>query len=156
MQFQFDVTTANQAKPVPASGPEAVAELLRQLIDLQRDGFGQVLEVQREQLAHARQVHQENVQRWRNLLARWDKDFPDLAADCKRAYRQVERSYLALVQSLVADLLDQGEEGFDSEFALQDFLDRHGMRLGQLGHLLAIIGPLSEAGGNQNQAPGAT
>ena len=32
-----------------------------------------------------------------------------------------------------------------NDFALQEFLDRHGMRLGQLGHLLNLLGPLSEA-----------
>jgi hypothetical protein len=52
------------------------------------------------------------------------------------------------VQDLVTDLIDQGEDGFDSHFALQEFLDRHGMRVSQLGHLLGLIGPLSEAGNN--------
>jgi hypothetical protein len=152
MQFQFDITTAQQPKPIAApGGPEAVPELLRQLLDLQRDGFTQMLEVQREHLAHARQIHQENLQRWRNLLGRWEKEFPDLAGNCKQVYPMLERAYLSMVTNLVQDLLDQGEEGFESDFALQDFLDRHGMRVGQLVHLLSIIGPLSEAGANKNE-----
>lgn len=157
MQFQFDVsTTAAPPKPAAAPGtPEALTELLRQLIDLQRDGFSQVLEVQREHLAHAKHVHQENMQRWRNLLGRWDKEFPTLAAECKQVYPLLERAYLNMVQNLVQDLLEQAEDGFESEFALHDLLDRHGMRLGQLGHVLGVIGPLSEAGHNQSQTPPA-
>ena len=152
MQFQFDITTAQQQKPAVAPGsPQAVGDLLRQLIDLQRDGFVQLLEVQREQLAHAKHVHQENLQRWRNILGRWGKDFPDLAPDCKQVYPVLERAYLHLIQNMVTDLIDQGSDAFDSEFAMQDFLDRHGMRVGQLGHLLGIVGPLSEAGNTQNE-----
>ena len=155
MQFQFDITTQpQQPKPVPPpSGPEAVPELLRQILDLQREGFTQMLEVQREHLTHARQVHQENMQRWKNVMARWQKEFPDLAGECKQVYPVLERAYLGMVNNLVQDVIDQGREGFDSDFALQDFLDRHGMRVGQLVHLLSIIGPLSEAGTNQNEAP---
>lgn len=154
MQFQFDVTTAAQAKPVPVpSGPEAVPELLRHILDLQRDGFTQMLEVQREQLAHARAVHQEHLQRWKNVMARWNKVFPDLAGNCKQVYPALERAYLNMVDNLVQELMEQGDEGFDSDFALQDFLDRHGVRVGQLAHLLSIIGPLSEAGAAPNETP---
>jgi hypothetical protein len=154
MQFQFDVSTAAQAKPAPVpSGPEAVPELLRQILDLQRDGFTQMLEVQREHLAHARAVHQEHLQRWKNVMARWNKVFPDLAGNCKQVYPALERAYLNMVDDLVQDLMEQGDEGFDSDFALQDFLDRHGVRVGQLAHLLSIIGPLSEAGAPSNEAP---
>ena len=156
MQFQFDVSTAPQAKPVPAAtGPEAVAELLRHMIDLQRDGFTQMLEVQREHLAHARQVHQENLQRWKNVMGRWNKVFSGLAGQCKQVYPSLERAYLSMVDNLVQDLMDQGEDGFDSDFALQDFLDRHGARVGQLAHLLSIIGPLSEAAATQSEPPGS-
>lgn len=156
MQFQFDISTAQQPKPVPPSGPEAVPELLRQILDLQREGFTQMLEVQREQLAHARQIHMENLQRWKNMLHRWQKDFPDLAGECKQVYPTLERAYLSMVTTLVQDLVDQGEDGFESDFALQDFLDRHGMRVGQLVHLLSIIGPLSEAGPSQSEPAGGS
>jgi hypothetical protein len=154
MQFQFDITTAQQPKPVPPPAtPEAIPEILRQILDLQREGFTQMLEVQREHLAHARQVHQEHMQRWRNLLGRWEKEFPDLAGQCKQGYPVLERAYLGLVSNISQELADQGADGFESDFALQDFLDRHGMRIGQLVQLLSIIGPLSEAGPNQNETP---
>ena len=36
--------------------------------------------------------------------------------------------------------------GLDTDFALQDFLDRYGMRLGQLGTIINLVAPLAEAG----------
>jgi hypothetical protein len=38
---------------------------------------------------------------------------------------------------------------------LQDFLDRYGMRLAQLGTILNLVGPLAEAG-NQSEASGGS
>ncbi|MCS7046642.1 MAG: hypothetical protein NZO58_09825 [Gemmataceae bacterium] len=157
MQFQFDITTAPQARPVPVRpGAEGIQDLLRQLIDLQRDSFAQIVELQREQLNHARAIHHENLQRWKNVMLRWGKEFPDLAAKAKQVYPMLEKTYLGLLEHMVQDLIDQGEEGFASEFALQDFIDRHGMRVGQLGHLLSIVGPLSEAAPQPEQPPGTT
>ena len=43
------------------------------------------------------------------------------------------------------------DNALDNEFAVQEFLDRYGMKLGQLGHILSVIGPLSEAA-HQNEA----
>ena len=115
-----------------------------------------LLEVLRESLAFAKHTHQENLLRWRNILNRWDKDFPDLPADGKRAYPVLEKAYLNLVQNMMTDLIELEEDGFDSDFALQDFLDRHGMRVGQLGHLLSIVGPISEIGNQaENKGGGA-
>jgi len=154
MQFSFDVTSANAAKPAAAPLPqgsslEVVADLLRQMVDAQREQhqlMGQILEVTREQLGHSRMVHQENMARWRNLMARWEKDYPELSSHCKKIYPVMEKAYLQMIENLAHEVADQGDEALDNDFALQDFLDRHGMRVSQLGHLLGIVGPLSEAG----------
>ena len=57
----------------------------------------------------------------------------------------LERSYVQLLVSMVEEVHHQGDEALDSEFAVQEFLDRYGMKIGQLSHILSIIGPLSEA-----------
>ena len=147
MQFQFDI--ASNTVPVPPqpqhSANESVPDLLRQLLDQQREVFSQLLEVQREHLNHVRTTAQDSQARWRNLLARWQKDHPEFAEQCKRAYPLMERSYVQLLVSMVEEVAGQGDEALDSEFAVQEFLDRYGMKVGQLSHLLSIIGPLSEA-----------
>jgi hypothetical protein len=40
---------------------------------------------------------------------------------------------------------EQGDDGLDNDFAIQEFIDRYGMKVGQFSHMMSIIGPLSEA-----------
>ena len=147
MQFQFDIASSTKTPPPQSLAPvtESVPELLRQILELQRDGFTQMLEVQREHLNHVRITAQENQARWRNLLARWEKDHPEFADSCKKAYPLMERSYVQMLVNIVEEIGEAGEDALDTDFSVQEFLDRFGMKVGQLSHLLSIIGPLSEA-----------
>jgi hypothetical protein len=153
MQFQFDIASTTKAPPPVQKPltPESVPELLRQMLDLQRDHYAQMLELQREQLNQARATAQDNLARWRNMLTRWAETYPGFSDHCKKAYPLMERSYVHLLVTLVEELSEQGEDALDSDFAVQEFLDRFGMKIGQLSHLLGIIGPLSEAA-QQNDA----
>ena len=54
--------------------------------------------------------------------------------------------------ALVDELHQNGSDALDSEFALQDFLDRYGMRLGQIGNILNLVAPLAEAAGTQSES----
>jgi hypothetical protein len=145
MPFQFDVVTSTTPPPAPQAPAETVPEILRQMLELQREQFAQLVELQREHLNQTRAAAQDALGRWRNLLARWQKDLPDLASNCKQAYPLLERAYVQMLSSLVDELAQQGEDALDTEFAVQDFLDRYGMRVGQLSHILSVIGPLAEA-----------
>jgi hypothetical protein len=146
MNFQVDVssalapTSAEPPAPTPLPPNEAV-DLLRQL-----------LEVQREQLAYQRAAaaSHDMTARWRAFLARWQNEFPDLSDNCRRAMPLLERCY----GQLIADLTDRlaEEDALDSEFAVQEFLDRYGMRLAQLGTILNLVAPLAEAGPPQGES----
>jgi hypothetical protein len=136
MHFQFEVASAAQTGAVPAGGPGSdPAELLRQL-----------LEVQREQLALTRALvsAHDAGSRWRAVLARFQNDFPGLPAACKESLPALERAYVELVAELTSHLRQQGDDALENEFALADFLDRYGQRLGQLVTLLSVVGPLAE------------
>jgi hypothetical protein len=140
MNFQIDVSSALPATPAeppvaPASIPETV-DLLRQM-----------LEVQREQLAYQRAAAaaHDMTARWRAYLSRWQQEFPGLAEGCKKAMPHLERCYGQLIRELT-DRLNEDDNPLDNDFALQEFLDRYGMRLAQLGTLLNLVGPLAEAG----------
>jgi hypothetical protein len=137
MQSQFDVGAYGSVSPKsPSPTPAEPADLLRQ-----------ILEVQREQLAQMRAAaaaHDVGA-RWRSLLQRWRQDFPDLPAACREALPILERAYGSIIAALVEELRQQGDDALDNDFALQDFLDRYGMRLGQLGNILNLVGPLAEA-----------
>jgi hypothetical protein len=121
----------------PAAPPPApdLADLLRQVLD-----------VQKEQLAvlRAQSAAQDGNARWRAFLTRWQGDFPDLGSACRQVLPLVERAYLGLIQELT-DRLRGEDGGLDNEFLLGEFLDRYGMRLGQLGTILSQLGPLADA-----------
>jgi hypothetical protein len=144
MNFQIDVTSCTPTSTEPPAGPgppSEVVELLRQ-----------ILEVQREQLTHQRNAAaaHDMTSRWRAFLSRWNHEFPDLSEGCRRALPLLERSYGQLISDLTERLSD--EDALDTDFALQEFLDRFGMRLAQLGTILNLVAPLAEAGPPQNES----
>lgn len=116
--------------------PSETIELLRQLLDIQR-----------EQLALQRQAAaaHDHGSRWRAFIARWQQDFPELPEACKGALPALERSYGALIAELSERLRQDGNGALDNEFVLGEFLDRYGMRLSQLGTILSLVAFLAEA-----------
>ncbi len=144
MRFQFDVST--RSFPVPEPVPEQPSEL--------PDLLRQILEVQKEQLTQLRTLvaAHDGGARWKAFLARWREDFPDLSEDCREAMPALERSYGKLVTELTENLSQNGSEELESDFALQEFLDRYGMRLTQLGTILSLVGPFAEAGSPRESA----
>jgi hypothetical protein len=88
---------------------------------------------------------QENLARWRNLLARWHEQQPEFADQCKSAYPVLEKAYVQMLSRMTQELAEQDDDTLDNEFALQEFIDRFGMKVGQMSHLLSVVGPLSEA-----------
>src|SRR5262249_4909179 len=108
----------------------------------------QMLEIHREQLALARAAaaaHDAGA-RWRAFLARWRQDFPDLAGSSKEALLILEKAYGSMMAEMVEQLRQDGNSALDTDFALQEFLDKYGMRLAQLGTILNLVAPLAEAG----------
>lgn len=140
MNFQIDVSSA---VPCPPADPPATPAGVPETVDLLR----QLLEVQREQLAHQRAAAaaHDMTARWRAFLTRWQQDFPDLGENCRKALPQLERCYGQMIHELTEKLNDD-EQGLENEFAVQEFLDRFGMRLAQLGTILNLVAPLAEAG----------
>jgi hypothetical protein len=141
MNFSVDVSSALTSPAVepapapPASVPETV-DLLRQ-----------ILEVQREQLTYQRTAAaaHDTTARWRAFLSRWENELPGLSEGCRKAMPVLERSYGHLIHELTVRLSEDAYD-LENEFSLQEFLDRYGMRLAQLGTILNLVAPLAEAG----------
>ncbi len=135
MQFQLGASAATM--PHVESAPPLQSE--------NTEILRQILEIQKQQLAllQAQAAAHDNVSRWRAFLGRWRDDFPDLAEACRDILPHLEKSYGNLLDDLTYQLRDNGAP--DNEFALQEFLDRFGMRLAQLGTILNMVGPLAEA-----------
>ncbi|WP_020470374.1 hypothetical protein [Zavarzinella formosa] len=138
MHFQYVVAPPSMAFPAPPPLPAAdhSAELLRELID-----------VSREQLAYLRAAHESanNNARWQAFLGRWAEEFPEVGGFCQKSMPLVERAFLRLLDEITRRLTDEDSGGIDDEFSLSEFLDRYGMRLGQLGTLLNTLGPIADA-----------
>jgi hypothetical protein len=139
MNFQID---ASSAVPNAPAEPPATTAAASETVDLLR----QILEVQREQLAYQRAAAaaHDMTARWRAFLTRWQQDFPDLADGCRKALPHLERCYGQLIRDLTEKLTEE-EHSLDNDFALQEFLDRYGMRLAQLGTILNLVSPLADA-----------
>lgn len=142
MNIQIDVSsatnaaTSEQPAAAPSAGAEAV-ELLRQMLEVQRE----ILLQQRAAAA----AH-DSSSRWRAFLNRWQNEFPGLGEGCRKALPLLERTYGRLIYELTERLAEEGPENLENDFTLQEFLDRYGMRLAQLGTILNLVGPLAEAG----------
>lgn len=122
---------------VPTASQQAVetADLLRQLIDIQR-----------EQLALSRAIVLNNDAglKWRKFLERWQVEFPDIASACKTVLPTMERVYMKMIRELVDRLNSDEVDDFDSEYALGEFLDKYGMRLNQLNTIISQLSPIAD------------
>ena len=119
--------------PVPGS---EVADLLRQLLDVQREQVS---------LLKAQQAAQDSTSKWRAFLNRWEGDFPNIGGACKEILPHLERSYLTMIRELTDRLRADDRDDLDNEFVMNEFLDRYGIRLGQLGNIISQIGPIADA-----------
>lgn len=133
---------------VPNNGPappiNETAELLRQLIDIQRDQLT---------LARNAAAAADQQARWRNFLARWQTDFPDIGIACKAVLPTMERAYLRMIHELTDRLRGDDPDDLESEFVLAEFLDKYGLRLSQLGTIVSQLSPLADAAPSPSEGP---
>lgn len=122
------------------------------MLEVQREQLQQLVALQQEQLEHARSERAEHMDRAQYILSRWGDAFPRFAEHCKRAYPMMERAYLQLLANMVEELAEQ-DDGLDNDFAVQEFVDRYAMRVGQFQHLLGIIGPIAQAAHQEVEEP---
>jgi hypothetical protein len=143
MHFQFDMSSLAYP-PMETNAPAGDShEILRQM-----------LEVQKEQLGHLRALlnAHDGVARWRAFVTRWRDDFPALAEGCREVMPILERTYGKLITELTENLSQNGFDALENDFALQEFLDRYGMKLSQLGTILNLVAPFAEAGSPSESA----
>ncbi len=135
MQGQFDISQSTPA-PKPASPAQQTADIL-----------GQILEVQKQTLAQlqAMAAAQDAGARWRALMAKWSQEYPELPETCRKALPNLERAYGSIIATLVEEIGPESDDSLENEFTLQEFIDKYGMRLGQLGNILNLVSPLADS-----------
>lgn len=82
-------------------------------------------------------------QRQRNAqLEQWRKANPQLVRQCRDAAETLGKVQVDFLETLVSEVERDSENLTDSEFALNEFVDRYGPRLAHLGGVLQLLGQL--------------
>jgi hypothetical protein len=78
-------------------------------------------------------------------LGLWKLSNPELAEYCKRASKKLERIQSDLLSSITEEIESNSDVLLDSEFGLNEFVDRYGTKFLQLNSLLQILTQLGNA-----------
>lgn len=136
--FHIDVTQS-ASEPILNNHDKQseIAALLHQLVAGQ-DRQNELLEEMVEQMQAG--------QRQRiNELNQWKEANPLLARRCRAAAEALSQVQTEFLQSLTIDVNDNFEEMIDSDFILNEFVDRYGPRLAHLNGVLQLLSQLSMA-----------
>lgn len=124
-------------QPTASGSSPQVCALLSELVSAQ-DRQTALLEEMVTTLTHA--------QRRRAVeLGLWKIANPELAEYCKRAAKKLERIQADLLSSITEDIETNADVLLDSEFSLNEFVDRYGTKFLQLNSLLQILTQLGNA-----------
>jgi hypothetical protein len=143
--FSIDVSadpqTATVAGKIDAN--ELIVGLLKQLVE------GQQKEIKLlEEIAHWTGLsHKQRQQE----IAGWKQSNPDLARSCRVATEALVKVQNDFIHKLTEEAADGYETMMDSEYMLQEFVDRFGPRMAHLGGMLHMVSQLSA----QKDAPAA-
>ena len=135
--FSIDVSADPQT--VAASNKidanELIVGLLKQLVDGQQKTVKLL-----EEVAHFVGLsHKQRVQE----IATWKQANPDLARSCRIATEALVKVQNDFIHKLTEEAVDSHETMMDSEYMLQEFIDRFGPRMAHLGGVLHMVSSLS-------------
>ena len=152
---QLDISATSIAPSHQAQGGgEAgdMRQLLAEMVALQQRTCGLLGEM----LA---QVSLQQRQRANELKA-WKEANPQLARSCRRAAESLAGVHTEFLARLAEEACENAESFSDSDFALGDFIDRHGPRLAHFTGVLQLFSQLgspipSEAGPTGSDGAGS-
>lgn len=133
-------------KPSVSESLTEISQSMRELLSFQRHQTELLTElvaqVQRTQ-------HRKAIE-----LGLWKRSNPELADFCKRASVRLERVQTDLLSTITREIDDNFDSFMDSEFMLNEFVDRFGMKFMHLNSMLHILSQLGNAPDLQiNQPP---
>lgn len=128
-----DVTAGSPAgndDPAAAS----VAILLQRMVTLQERQAELLEEMLQNQISQQKQRQAE--------LAAWRKANPQLADKCRKAAEALSKVHTEFLDSIADEIDHSGEDMADSEFMLNEFVDRFGPRIAHLNGVLQMLAQL--------------
>lgn len=133
---QVDISSGSAA-PQPAAAENLSGDataLLREMVILQRkacDLLGDLLT----------QVSQQQRQRAAELKA-WKASHPELAQACRKASESLSAVHTQFLATVAEEAAENAEVFTDSEYALSDFIDRHGPRIAHFNGVMQLFSQL--------------
>lgn len=139
--FRIDVSAESESEP-RKSKDQVTIDLLRHLVAGQQQQ-NRLL----EQLIQ--QNNAINEQR-ANELQQWKDANPELARSCRAAAETLSRVQTQFLDSLTEEIADSEDSLQESEFMLNEFVDRFGPRLAHLNGVLQVLAQLGNGEPAQN------
>lgn len=130
----------NSSANTRVSSEELVMGLLRQIVTSQERQTKLM-----EEMVH----HLSAAQKQRQAeLGAWKEQNPDLADNCKKAAETLSKVQTQFLQTVTQEVIDSDESLLDSDYMLNEFVDRFGPRLVHLNGILQVLAQLSSTGAN--------
>lgn len=138
--FSIDVSadprteSSNQSK---IDANELIVTLLRQMIEGQKREITLLEEISTH-LGHGHKQRQHELNQWKEAN-------PKLAQACRYATETLSKVQTQFLENITQDVFDNEESLGDSDFVLNEFVDRFGPRLAHLNGVLQVLSQLSAA-----------
>ncbi|MEO1528868.1 MAG: hypothetical protein AAFX06_25900 [Planctomycetota bacterium] len=139
--FRIDVSAEAEAEP-RKSKDQILVDLMRHMVAAQQQQ-NQLLEQLVQQNNAANQQRASELQQWKDAN-------PELARSCRDAAETLSRVQTQFLDNLTEEIRDSEDSLSDSEFMLNEFVDRFGPRLAHLNGVLQVLAQLGngEPAGN--------
>ncbi|MFM7108453.1 MAG: hypothetical protein ACKOZU_07635 [Planctomycetaceae bacterium] len=134
---QVDISSAT----IAAAGQAAIACDLAETNRLLRELAAQQQRSTELLAALLEQVSLQQRQRAAELKA-WKEANPQLAASCRRAAESLAKVHTEFLAGVAREAAENADDFADSEYALGEFIDRHGPRLAHFNGVLQLFAQL--------------
>lgn len=131
---QLDISAGSSMPCSSAAGGGNELQLLREMVGLQQKTcqlLGDLLT----------QVSQQQRQRAAELKA-WKEAHPDLARSCRTAAEALSKVHTEFLAGIAEEAAENAEVFTESDYALGEFIDRHGPRLAHFNGVLQLFAQL--------------
>ncbi|HBE69574.1 MAG TPA: hypothetical protein DDW52_15620 [Planctomycetaceae bacterium] len=133
--FSIDVSADNNSsRQSNASNDDVVMRLLTQMVAAQQKQ-NQLLEQLVQANVNTQKQRQTELQQWKDAN-------PRLANACRDAAEKLSNVQAEFLEKLTDEIDVHDEDMYDSEYALNEFLDRFGPRLAHLNGVLQVLAQL--------------
>jgi predicted DsbA family dithiol-disulfide isomerase len=138
--FSIDVsadprTEASNQSKIDAN--ELIVALLRQMLEGQKREITLLEEISTH-LGHGHKQRQHELNQWKEAN-------PKLSQACRYATETLSKVQTQFLENITQDVFDNEESLGDSDFVLNEFVDRFGPRLAHLNGVLQVLSQLSAA-----------